>query len=288
MEISEVTKSFGKLKALDSVSISNISGVHCLVGENGAGKTTLLRILATVLEKDSGNISHNDLLWDNVKEVKKNIGYLPQNFGMYRTLSVREALEHIAILKRVKGDIKESVTKVIKQVNLEEKTDEKVGTLSGGMVRRLGIAQALLGDPEILIVDEPTSGLDPEERMRFRLLLRELGNQRTVLFSTHIVDDAETVCDRMTVLHKGRVIMTGTCEEIRQAASGRIWEVMTINDRSSESIRDSYVTARKAMGNSCMLRMISEKNPGNGAVQAEPTLEEGYLYLIRRKDTTGK
>ena len=125
MEISEVTKSFGKLKALDSVSISNISGVHCLVGENGAGKTTLLRILATVLEKDSGNISHNDLLWDNVKEVKKNIGYLPQNFGMYRTLSVREALEHIAILKRVKGDIKEAVTKVIKQVNLEEKTYDK-------------------------------------------------------------------------------------------------------------------------------------------------------------------
>ena len=195
MDINNLNKMYGKLKALDNICIRDIKGIHGLVGENGAGKTTLMRIVATVLEKDSGSITHNGISWEETVKVRNIIGYLPQKFGMYHQLTVNEALEHVAILKRINGDPKEETKKVISLVNLDDKAESKVGSLSGGMIRRLGIAQAILGNPEILIVDEPTSGLDPEDRMRFKLLLRQLGNRMTVLFSTLLMfQDMATKC----------------------------------------------------------------------------------------------
>ena len=283
MDIRNLNKSYANLKALDSVTIEKIKGVHGLVGENGAGKTTLLRILATILEKDSGSITHGELNWENSESVRRKIGYLPQKFGMYHQLTVREVLEHMAILKEISGDIKTEVENAIHLVNLDEKKDTKVGALSGGMIRRLGIAQAILGNPEIIIVDEPTSGLDPEERLRFRLLLRELGNQRTILFSTHIIDDADSICDRITVLHKGHVMMTGTCLDIIENATGKVWLVIANEMQTLESVvkqKNVYITEQKKSQDKYSVRMISDKKPCEGAISATPTLEEGYLFLI--------
>lgn len=280
MDIVNLTKHYGKLTALDAISVKDIKGVHGLVGENGAGKTTLMRIIATVLEQDSGEVVHENLSWDDKDKVRKIIGYLPQKFGMYNKLTVREVLEHMAILKDISGDIRSETDKAIKLVNLEDKADSKVGTLSGGMVRRLGIAQAILGNPKILIVDEPTSGLDPEERMRFRLLLRDIGMDRIVLFSTHIIDDVGDICDKVTVLHKGHVMMTGTCGEIIENAKGKIWEVTIPETNIGALLKASVMTDRRRIGNQFVVRLISDKIPCNDAVPAEPSIEEGYLYLI--------
>ncbi len=280
MDIVNLTKHYGKLTALDAISVKDIKGVHGLVGENGAGKTTLMRIIATVLEQDSGEVVHENLSWDDKDKVRKIIGYLPQKFGMYNKLTVREVLEHMAILKDISGDIRSETDKAINLVNLEDKADSKVGTLSGGMVRRLGIAQAILGNPKILIVDEPTSGLDPEERMRFRLLLRDIGMDRIVLFSTHIIDDVGDICDKVTVLHKGHVMMTGTCGEIIENAKGKIWEVTIPETNIGALLKASVMTDRRRIGNQFVVRLISDKIPCNDAVPAEPSIEEGYLYLI--------
>jgi len=274
-----LNKMYGKLKALDNICIRDIKGIHGLVGENGAGKTTLMRIVATVLEKDSGSITHNGISWEETVKVRNIIGYLPQKFGMYHQLTVNEALEHVAILKRINGDPKEETKKVISLVNLDDKAESKVGSLSGGMIRRLGIAQAILGNPEILIVDEPTSGLDPEERMRFKLLLRQLGNRMTVLFSTHIVDDIEDVCDRVTVMHKGKVMLTGTAAEMIEMAQGNTWTVSSNEEKSGEEL-GGVVTDCKYANGMFHFRLVSDKKPAESAVRAEPTLEEAYIYLL--------
>ena len=284
MDIVNLTKHYGKLTALDSVSIKDIKGVHGLVGENGAGKTTLMRIIATVLNRDSGEIIHENMSWDDTDKVRKIIGYLPQKFGMYNKLTVREVLEHMAILKDISGDIKVETDKAVSLVNLEDKADSKVGALSGGMVRRLGIAQAILGNPKILIVDEPTSGLDPEERMRFRLLLRDIGMDRIVLFSTHIIDDVSDICDKVTVLHKGHVMMTGTGDEIIDNAKGKIWEVSLPETKIGEIIKNTVLTDRRKIGNQSVVRLISDKIPCDGAILVDPSIEEGYLYLIHHGD----
>lgn len=279
MDINNLNKMYGKLKALDNICIRDIKGIHGLVGENGAGKTTLMRIVATVLEKDSGSITHNGISWEETVKVRNIIGYLPQKFGMYHQLTVNEALEHVAILKRINGDPKEESKKVISLVNLDDKAESKVGSLSGGMIRRLGIAQAILGNPEILIVDEPTSGLDPEERMRFKLLLRQLGNRMTVLFSTHIVDDIEDVCDRVTVMHKGKVMLTGTAAEMIEMAQGNTWTVSSNEEKSGEEL-GGVVTDCKYANGMFHFRLVSDKKPAESAVRAEPTLEEAYIYLL--------
>ena len=279
MDINNLNKMYGKLKALDNICIRDIKGIHGLVGENGAGKTTLMRIVATVLEKDSGSITHNGISWEETVKVRNIIGYLPQKFGMYHQLTVNEALEHVAILKRINGDPKEETKKVISLVNLDDKAESKVGSLSGGMIRRLGIAQAILGNPEILIVDEPTSGLDPEERMRFKLLLRQLGNRMTVLFSTHIVDDIEDVCDRVTVMHKGKVMLTGTAAEMIEMAQGNTWTLSSNEEKSGEEL-GGVVTDCKYANGMFHFRLVSDKKPAESAVRAEPTLEEAYIYLL--------
>ena len=279
MDIIGLNKKYGKLKALDNVTINGIKGVHGLVGENGAGKTTLMRIVATILEKDSGSIVYNGLTWEEVGKVRNIIGYLPQKFGMYHQLTVKDALEHVAILKKIKGNPEDECRKVINLVNLSDKADAKVGTLSGGMVRRLGIAQAILGNPEILIVDEPTSGLDPEERMRFKLLLKKLGDRMTVLFSTHIIDDITDVCDRVTVMHKGKVVLTGTADEMIDKARGNLWEIYLTEERTGEEY-DGIITDCRNIDGIFRTRIVCCKKPCEAAVQVEPTLEESYIYLL--------
>lgn len=214
IEIKHITKSYGSKTVLKDISLNFNSGIIGLLGPNGAGKTTLLRIMATVTEASSGEI-----LFDGKsvigKKLREKIGYLPQQFSFYRDLSVYESLEHIAYMKEIeKNKIHSQIDKCLERVNLEDRKKTKVGTLSGGMLRRMGIAQALLGDPEVILVDEPTAGLDPEERIRFRELLFEMKKERLVFISTHIVGDIEGICDDLVIMNEGMVLLDGNYKDV--------------------------------------------------------------------------
>ncbi|MCR5206576.1 MAG: ABC transporter ATP-binding protein [Lachnospiraceae bacterium] len=280
LKIDGVNKSFGKVKALAEIDAMWGNGVHGLLGENGAGKTTLLRIIATIMEPDSGNLSFDGTLWTDKIKARYMLGYLPQRFSMYRQIKVREALEHIGILKGVNENLAQEVDRVLEAVNLKDKCEKKVGTLSGGMVRRLGIAQALIGKPKIVLLDEPTAGLDPEERILFRTMIRELGKQCIVLLSTHIVEDVELTCDTVMILHKGRVITSGEIDYVRDAAKGRVWELCFLND-SDKSINHSWIVTQKKKEDGIeKIRILSEKSPCEEAICVAPSLEESYMWLI--------
>ncbi len=229
IEIENISKCFGKKAALKNVSLSFQSGICGLLGQNGAGKTTLMRILSTVLDADSGTIRLNGEIC-NKSHMRQNIGYLPQQFSMYKGLNVEESLRHISVLKNIAHtDALAEIDKVLEAVNLSDRRKSKIGSLSGGMLRRVGIAQALLGNPALLIVDEPTAGLDPEERLRFRDLLSDIGSDRMILISTHIVEDIEAVCDYAGILSRGIVLAQGTLEELKNAVKGKVWEAETEN-----------------------------------------------------------
>ncbi len=281
MEIHAISKTYGKVKALDSVSITLGEGIHGLLGENGAGKTTLMRIIATIIEPDSGTIEYQGISWKNTEKVRKMIGYLPQKFAMYKQLTVRESLRHISILKGIKEQCGNNIENVIRAVNLEDKANCKIGTLSGGMVRRLGIAQAILGNPTILIIDEPTAGLDPEERIRFRLLLRKLSIGRTIIFSTHIVNDVEAICDKLTILHKGNVIITGTPKKIKSIARGSVWNALVSHEKLLSIANEKFLTDQKKEGEYYNIRVLSDISPVNNSVLVDPTLEESYIWLTQ-------
>lgn len=213
--LENVTMQYGKKKALDMLSMTIHPGKTGLVGPNGAGKTTLIRILSTVMKPRKGTVTAGEITWEKPDAVRCLLGYLPQNFGMYPYISVNEALNHSAILKRLhKSVIPSEIEKVLTMTNLIEQRNKKVKDLSGGMVRRLGIAQAFLGNPELIILDEPTAGLDPEERVRFREMIKSVDKKVMILISTHIISDVETCCDQIAFLHEGRLIRGGEMSEI--------------------------------------------------------------------------
>ena len=213
IEIRHISKKFRNRVAVDDVSLQMNTGIYGLVGPNGAGKTTLMRILATVLPMDQGEIQLGGKVVDQ-RTLRKYIGYLPQKFSFYKDLTLKEALVHVGFMKNMpKQNIDAEVQKVLQQVNLSERQNDRIGTLSGGMLRRLGIAQAILGDPEVLIVDEPTVGLDPEERKHFRRLLADIAENRIVLISTHIVEDIAEISTELIVMKNGKIIAEGTANE---------------------------------------------------------------------------
>lgn len=277
IEIENVSKSFGKKKALCNVNLSLDLGIYGLLGPNGAGKTTFMRILATVLEMDSGRISMDDITWEDKLKVRERIGYLPQHFSMYGGLSVYESLCHVAVLKNIeKRYIDSVVNAVIDEVNLTDRKTSRISALSGGMLRRLGIAQALIGNPRILIVDEPTAGLDPEERIRFRNLLSGIGDRRTILISTHIVEDVEAVCERMGVLNQGGVMIQGDVEDIVAKVQGKVYEYET--DRKIESGNGWTVISQRRQRDRFIYRILSDQEV-KGAVHVRESLEDAYIYL---------
>ncbi|SDM32259.1 ABC transporter ATP-binding protein [Paenibacillus jilunlii] len=211
--IDHLSKNFGKREALRNVSLHIQPGMFGLLGRNGAGKTTLMRVLATLLHKSGGSVTVCGIPIEQSKEVRKLIGYLPQDFSIYPGMTVYAAMNYLGILSELpKAARKERITALLKRVNLEDCLNLKVKALSGGMKRRLGIAQAILHDPQILIVDEPTAGLDPEERIRFRDLLCEIAENRIVILSTHIVEDIEKTCQNIAVLDKGQIIYQGALQ----------------------------------------------------------------------------
>ncbi len=272
-----------EFRALAGVNLEIGRGMFGLLGPNGAGKTTLMRILCRVLEPSYGSI-----LFDGRNILRKGsihglIGYLPQHFGNYGHLSAHEFLEYRALLEGFK-DRKTRESRVIEsleQVNLIERMEDPIGSFSGGMKQRLGIAQTLLHTPQVVVVDEPTAGLDPLERIRFRNLLARLSQDRIVIFSTHIVEDISGSCNRLAVLDQGRLLYTGTPGEMRNQAEGRVWDAMVSEQRFSELEEKLKLVSHQRTSDGVKMRFLSERPPvGFGAQSVDPTLEDAYLYLL--------
>lgn len=280
----------GGIYALNDVDLTIPPGMFGLLGPNGAGKTTLMRMLAGIVRPTSGTIcvgEHDEGTERGRNAVKRMLGYLPQDFGVYPDLNAREFLDYIAILKgmRDRAARHKCIYELLEIVSLTQVANRKLKTYSGGMKHRVGIAQALLGDPALLIVDEPTAGLDPEERIRFRNLLSDLGGNRTVLLSTHIVEDIAQTCRRLAVLKGGRLIFQGTTLEAIREAQGKAWIITTAGYRPEGNFT---VVATLNMGATVQYRVVGDPSPRAGAVPVEPTLEDAYVWLMREQFIPGR
>ena len=278
--IQDLTKEFGTLRAVDHVNFTMSNGVYGLLGVNGAGKTTLMRMLTTLIKPTSGEI-----LWDGQDvyamdgQYRKLLGYLPQDFGYYPDFSIYDYLMYIASIKGIRPTVaKERVKLLLKQVGLVRARHKKMKTLSGGMKRRAGIAQAMLNDPKILILDEPTAGLDPSERIRFRNLISELSEDRIVLLSTHIVSDIEYIANEILLMKDGCITMSGTAEEIVASMPEKVW-TFTVPKAQIDAYLKAYKVANvKTVPGGAELRVLSPVRPNSSAVEAEPNLEDAFLY----------
>lgn len=270
--------------ALLDVSLTFDKGMTGLLGPNGAGKSTLMRILATLLAPTSGQVTINGISIERPEEVRRMIGYLPQHFHIYPQMTGRDYLDYVGVMKGLtdKAVRRKEISQLLEMVNLQGKAEKKVRTYSGGMKQRLGIAQSLLGSPDVLIVDEPTSGLDPQERVRFRNMLTRFSINRTVLLSTHIVADIESNCRRVAVMNQGCLVMTGDLAELQAYGEGYVWEAM-LNKAQFAALDPSLIISTRTVPEGIICRMIGEMPPIHGSVQVEPTLEDGYLALLRRE-----
>ena len=279
--IDSVGKRYGRsVQALSEFSLSLSPGVLGLLGPNGAGKSTLMRILATVTRPTTGRVTWNgaDLARDP-DQVRRVLGYLPQDFGVYPNLTALEFLEYLAAAKGLEARAaRERIAGLLELVNLTDVARRPLGGYSGGMRQRVGIAQALLNDPELLIVDEPTAGLDPEERMRFRNLLSELSGERIVILSTHIVSDVEAVATRIALIARGRLVAHDAPEALLRDAQGKAWEWVIASDELAAVKAAHRVSSTLRRGDGVHVRIVSETSPGAGAEPVEATLEDAYLW----------
>lgn len=282
IEIKHVSKCYGKKQALKDVTLTINQGMFGLLGRNGAGKTTLMKTLAALHRKSAGTISVCGVPIENAKEVRSMTGYLPQEFSMYPNMTVLEALDYLGTLSGMtKAERAERIRLLVKKVNLTEHQHKKVKALSGGMKRRLGIAQALLHDPKVLIVDEPTAGLDPEERIRFRNLLTEAAEDRIVILSTHIVGDIEASCEDVAILNEGQVLWKGTVPELLANAKGKVFTMNVPKEELPRVRKDFIVTGMLIQAEYVTVRTISDTVPDvPNAVQDEPNCEDAYMYCL--------
>ncbi len=285
IEIKGLCKFYGRKQALCDVDLSIRRGMFGLLGRNGAGKTTLMKTLATLLQKDSGEITVCGVPIGNAKEVRRITGYLPQEFSMYPSMNVGEAMEYLALLSGLgRAERKKQIGLLLERVNLIEHRGKKVKALSGGMKRRLGIAQALLHDPKVLIVDEPTAGLDPEERVRFRNLLSEVAEDKIVILSTHIVGDIEATCEDIAIIEEGRVLYTGTVDSLLEAAQGKVF-TMTASKRELPKLKKQLsITGMHTQGSQVHLRFLAD-SPELGAKACEPNIEDAYMLYLHSNGT---
>ncbi|MDU1323271.1 MAG: ATP-binding cassette domain-containing protein [Clostridium botulinum] len=274
-------KKAGK-KALKDVSLQIESpSLIGLLGPNGAGKSTLMKLLVAELIPTSGEILIDGVpLLKNERKLKASLGYLPQSFGLYDELTVWQFLDYMAALKGIKNS-KKVIKEVIEKTNLTEKRKARISTLSGGQRQRVGIAQALMGNPELLIFDEPTVGLDPEERINFRNLFSKTAQDKIVLLSTHIIEDVQSVCDKLIVINHGQILFTGTPEELIVLAHNHVG---VFEERIGENERGDYkITSRVNTASGIACRIVAETLPAF-AETVEPTLEDAYMYLIMEKE----
>jgi ABC-2 type transport system ATP-binding protein len=273
------------VRALNSVNLEIPAGMFGLLGPNGAGKSTLMRCIATLQTPTSGTIRFGDI--DVIKEperLRQVLGYLPQDFGVYPRVTAYDMLDHMAVLKGVtgRGERRETVEALLTQVNLWAVRRKAIAGFSGGMRQRFGIAQALIGQPSLLIVDEPTAGLDPEERNRFLNLLSEVGEQIVVILSTHIVDDVSDLCPRMAIIAEGRIVGSGAPLELTASLKGRVWK-KTIGKGELETYRLKYtVISTRLVGGATAVHIVADSDPGNGFAPVEAGLEDVYFSTLIR------
>lgn len=285
MEISieHLNKNYGKQNVLKDISLHIPIGMYGMLGENGAGKTTLMRILATLSEPTTGMVEINGIDIKRKKEIRKIIGYLPQEFSIYPNMTVYSALDYLGILTELPNNIrKRRINELLKQVNLEHEKNKRFKNLSGGMKRRFGIAQALLNDPKILIIDEPTAGLDPEERLRFYNLLSELAVERIILLSTHIASDIEATCSKAAVLSSGTVVFEGQIEKLLQLGNGKVYTTTILQNELNQFKQKYRVISIYQNGINVSCRFLSNAAPKKEWVSCQPTIEDSYMYLLPR------
>ncbi|KAA5532256.1 ABC transporter ATP-binding protein [Taibaiella lutea] len=284
--ISNVSKTYPNgLKALNDINLNIGKGMFGLLGPNGAGKSTLMRTIAALQDPDSGSITlgNIDVLKEKT-ELRKTLGYLPQDFGFYPKVSALNLLNHFAVLKGItnKGERKEIVDALLQQTNLFEARKRSVSEYSGGMRQRFGIAQALLGNPKLVIVDEPTAGLDPMERNRFHNLLSEIGEQVIVILSTHIVDDVKNLCKQMVVMNKGTIMLQGTPDEAVASVQHKIWRKDIDKNEVNDYRQNMQVISSHMVDGKLTIHVYADNNPGSGFEQIPAGLEDVYFSTITK------
>ena len=279
------------VRALDDISLDIPRGMFGLLGPNGAGKSSLMRTLATLQDADAGSATMDDgnggsidMLRDK-DAVRRQLGYLPQDFGVYPKVSAEDLLNHFAVLKglTLRGERRETVDGLLKQVNLWDARKRKLGTYSGGMRQRFGIAQALLGQPRLVIVDEPTAGLDPEERNRFLNLLAEIGENVAVVLSTHIVEDVTDLCEAMAIMNQGQVLLTGRPSDAIAALEGHVWRRRIAKAELSDYQARHQVLSSRLVGGQPVIHVFSADDPGDGFERIDAGLEDVYFQRLRQQ-----
>jgi len=290
IDIRNLTKFYGRgnqaVRALNEVTLQIEEGMFGLLGPNGAGKTTLMRILAGIIQPSRGQVTINglDLLQEKDKQrLKAQLGYLPQELGLYPDLSAREFIDYMAILKGMHAESqrRKRISEVLELVGLQENADRKLKGFSGGMKRRVGIAQAIVNDPRIMIVDEPTAGLDPEERIRFRNLLVKMAAERVILLSTHIVEDIGLTSQKMAVLSQGSICFVGSPTELIHKADGHVWELTTTSTEKPDG--GLTIVSMLHQSDGIRYRLVGESKPADrSAVAVKPGLEDGYIWLMHQ------
>lgn len=283
LHINHISKQFKDKDAVNDVSLHITPGVWGLLGANGAGKTTLMHMIAGIMEPTSGVVEYDGLPITMLKEKYRDIfGYLPQGFGFYPEFTVKNYLEYVAALKGLtKKETKEKIDILLEKMTLSEVRNKKIKKLSGGMKRRVGIAQALLNDPEVLILDEPTSGLDPGERVRFRKMLSEFAKDRIVLISTHIVPDVEYIAAKNAIMKDGKIIAAGTTEELVKEMEGKVWECKVPSDvLNTYEQKLQIVNLRNENDGNVSVRYLADQSYSEDSVLAAPRLEDLYLWLF--------
>ena len=289
IKIEHLSKSFGNKKALDDVTLVVGEGMFGLLGKNGAGKTTLMRILTTLLNKTEGQVDVCGIPIGRAGEIRKIVGYLPQEFSVYPKMKVGEALDYLGILSGMeKKERREACTRVLEEVNLSDCRNMKVKALSGGMKRRLGIAQAILHNPKVLIVDEPTAGLDPQERIRFRNLLCEIASNRIVMLSTHIVEDIQSTCENIALLDHGKLWYQGSVQDLIESAKNHVFTATVARDQVDQLKKQYILTGMTGFGNDVNVRLLAEGKPFTDALLCEPTMEDAYMLCIGKKQALTK
>lgn len=289
LSLDRLSKQYDSKIAVDSISATLTPGVYGLLGANGAGKTTLMRMLCGILEPTSGEVLFNDHEITAMGATYRNmLGYLPQDFGYYPNYTAMEFMLYMAALKGIPRNIAvKRIKKLLTTVDLNHVASKRIRTFSGGMKQRVGIAQALLNNPKVLILDEPTAGLDPKERVRFRNLLSEYAGDKIVILSTHIVSDIEAIADEVLLMKKGRIVQRGTVPELVQKAQGRVWE-LAVSPREAQMWQAQATVANlRHEGNHVVIRIVSDKMPSQSAVPCSASLEDLYLYYFPTDEGAG-
>lgn len=285
LRITNLNKTYGKgVRALADVSLEVSTGMFGLLGPNGAGKSTLMRTIATLQPADSGSIEFDGIdVLNEPDKLRETLGYLPQDFGVYPRISAEKMLDHLIVLKGITNakERKELVKYLLQQTNLYDVRKKALTSFSGGMRQRFGVAQALIGDPKLVIVDEPTAGLDPEERNRFHNLLAEIGEHVVVLLSTHIVEDVSDLCPNMAILDRGRIVAGGQPSELIAELNGKIWQKTVAKDEVDAHRARYMVISTRLYAGETVLHVYAEHDPGDGFSPLMPSLEDVYFLTLQ-------